>query len=349
MKKIFSVAAALLLAASVTACSSNTTANPPAKTDAIPTEAKAEDSSETAEAEKEPGYPEKTIQITIPFNAGSNTDTQMRFIQKYLEKELGVSTAIVNNGGASGVIGTTDFLSQKPDGYTVLFSLPTPTVYKPTTGETEYKTEDLAPVARVSGAPMYLVVKSDSEFTTGADLIEYIKSNPDTFTYANAGNGGIAQLAFASFLSGEGLKATSVPFNGGTADCYTAVMGGHVASYVAGEQDLTGREDVKALINLGTKSENGSFADVPTLEELGYPGYVIDNFSGFYFSKDVDPEIVKTFAKAVEKMMSNPEFVEAAKAQGFAASYAGTEEFSSQITNTVEKISPVLESLGMKK
>lgn len=351
MKKIFSVAVALLMAASVTACSNTSTANP---TEGSANEAaKSEEGSGTSaqasgDAEKS-GYPEKTIQITIPFNAGSNTDTQMRFIQKYLEKALGVSTAIVNNGGASGVIGTTDFINQKADGYTVLFSLPTPTVYKPTTGETEYKTEDLIPVARVSGAPMYLVVKADSEFTTGTDLVEYIKNNPDTFTYANAGNGGIAQLAFASFLHGEGLSATSVPFNGGTADCYTAVMGGHVASYVAGEQDLTGREDVRPLINLGTKSENGRFADVPTLEEMGYSGYVIDNFSGFYFSKDVDPEIVKAFDEAVSKMMSDPEFVEAAKEQGFAASYAGSEEFTEQIQNTVTKITPVLESLGMKK
>lgn len=291
------------------------------------------------------GYPEKTIEVVIPFNAGSNTDTQYRFIQQYLEKQLGVSTAVVNNGGASGVIGTTGFLQEPADGYTVLFSLPTPTVYKPASGETEYAVEDLKEVARVSGAPMYLVVKNDSQFTTGTDLIDYIKANPDAFTYGNAGNGGIAHLAFASFLQGEGLKATSVPFSGGTADCYTAVMGGHVQSYVAGEQDLAGREDVRPLINLGTKSETEGFADVPTLEELGYPGYVTDNFSGFYFSKEIPDEIVTVFGDAVKAMMEDPEFQEAAKAQNFAVSYAGAEEFTAQVEDTVKMITPVLEAL----
>ena len=53
-----------------------------------------------------------TLNIMVPFNAGSNTDRQIRFIQPYLEKHLGVKTVIVNAGGASGVIGTADFLKQ---------------------------------------------------------------------------------------------------------------------------------------------------------------------------------------------------------------------------------------------
>ena len=136
--------------------------------------------------------------------------------------------AVVNNGGASGVIGTTDFLSREADGYNVLFSLPTPTLYKPAAGETEYTVEDLQPVSEVFSAPMYLIVKNDSPYENAEQLIDFIKENPGKFSYANAGNGGIAQLAFSVFLHGEGLDATSVPSAGGSADNYTAVMGGHV-------------------------------------------------------------------------------------------------------------------------
>mgnify|MGYP002627391202 CR=1 FL=1 len=88
-----------------------------------------------------------TITIIVPFNAGSNTDSQLRFFQKYLEKHLGTNTIVVNKGGASGVIGTTEFLTYEPDGNTILFSLPTPTVYKPAGGDTEYTLDDLIPVA----------------------------------------------------------------------------------------------------------------------------------------------------------------------------------------------------------
>lgn len=257
--------------------------------------------------------------------------------------------AVVNNGGASGVIGTTDFLTKEKDGYTVLFSLPTPTLYKPAAGETEYAVEDLQPVSQVSSAPMYLIVKNDSPFKTAEELIAYIRENPGEFSYGNAGNGGIAHMAFATFLHGEGLDATSVPSSGGSADNYTAVMGGHVDSYSGNENELLGRDDVRPLINLGTKSKNPAYADIPTLEELGYSGYGTDTFSGFYFSKDTDPDIVKRFDEAVQKAMENPEAVAAAEEQSLELSYTGSEEFTSSINQAKENIVPVLEDLGFKK
>ena len=294
-------------------------------------------------------YPENSITVIVPFNAGSNTDSQFRFFQPYLEKALGQKLVIVNNGGASGTIGTTGFLEEKADGYTVLFTLPTPTVFKPVTGETPYKTEDLLATSRLSTAAMYLAVKADSSHETGEDVIKYIKENPEEFSYANAGAGGIAHLAFASFLFGEDLKAVSVPFTGGTADCYTAVMGGHVDSYIVGEQDLVGRDDVKPLINLGTKSETEGFENVPTLEELGYSGYVTDNFSGFYFSKNIDSTIANEFDKAVEKAVNDPDFIEAAEKSDFAVNYGNSDVLTKQIKTIIDAITPVMKDLGLVK
>ena len=165
MKKVICAAAAVLMVASLTACSGQSG------------ESAAAGEGNTQQAD---GYPNKTIQVIVPFNAGSTTDTQCRFILPYLEKELGVSMAVVNNGGASGVIGTTDFLSREADGYNVLFSLPTPTLYKPAAGETEYTVEDLQPVSEVFSAPMYLIVKNDSPYENAEQLIDYETEEPWT-------------------------------------------------------------------------------------------------------------------------------------------------------------------------
>ena len=329
-KKMLALLSAAVLTVSLAACGGNSASS----------QASAPASSAPAAA----GYPTKNISVVVPFNAGSNTDTQMRLFQPYLEKALG-PTLVVNNNGASGTIGTTAFLEAPADGYTVLFSLPTPTVYKPVTGETAYAAEDLTPAASLSAAALYLVVRNDSAYTTGADLIDYIKANPGAYTYANAGNGGIAHLAFATFLSGEGLEAVSVPFTGGTADCYTAVMGGHVESYVCGEQDLAGRDDVRPLINLGTKSE--AYPDVPTLADLGYDGYGIDNFSAFYFRSDVPAELVDAFAAAVETAVNDPAFVSAAAGAGLELSYKRGSELSDMIGATVQSITPVMDTMGL--
>lgn len=208
MKKILAAAMALALALSLTACSQGASNSSSASS--------AGSASASGSASTDGGYQfTGTVTITVPFNAGSNTDSQVRFIQPYLEKHLGVNTVVVNAGGASGTIGTTDFLGQNADGTNILFSLPTPTVYKPAGGDTEYTVDDLIPVAQVSASPFYMAVSAENkDFTDGASLLEYIKANPGKFTYANAGNGGIAHLAFASFLKAEGLDALSVPFTG---------------------------------------------------------------------------------------------------------------------------------------
>lgn len=284
-----------------------------------------------------------TVTITVPFNAGSNTDTQIRFIQPHLEKHLGVKTVVVNAGGASGTMGTNDYVSKKPDGTNILFSLPTPTVYKPAGGTTQYKIDDLVPVARVTASPFYLAVSGENEqFKDGKSVLDFIKANPGEFTYANAGSGGIAHLAFASFLNDQGLDALSVPFTGGTAECYTAVMGGHVMSYAVSETELVGRSDIRALINLGSKSSTKGFEEIPTLAELGYEGYVTDTFAGFYYMKGIAPEIVEAFDAAVKATLEDAEFIETAKQANFIHRYAGAADFAAQINATVKLIVPIL-------
>ena len=176
MKKILAAAMALVLAMSMTACSQGAS-------NSSSSAASGSGSAAGSDA-SDGGYQfTGTVTITVPFNAGSNTDSQVRFIQPYLEKHLGVNTVVVNAGGASGTIGTTDFLGQTADGTNILFSLPTPTVYKPAGGGTDYSVDDLIPVSQVSASPFYMAVSAENkDFTDGASLLEYIKANPGKFT-----------------------------------------------------------------------------------------------------------------------------------------------------------------------
>lgn len=334
MKKIISAALTLSLVFSLAACSGNGSGS-------VGSSGQEGGSSTSGEVD----FPD-IITVTVPFNAGSNTDIQMRFIQPYLEKYLGATLVVNNAGGASGVIGTTDFISQSADGSNILFSLPTPTVYRPASGETTYTVDDLIPVSRVTADPFYLAVSGENDqFPDGQSVLDYIQENPGQFTYANAGNGGIAHVAFASFLAGEGLNALSVPFTGGTSDCYTAVMGGHVMSYSVSESELTGRSDIRPVINLGSKSSTSGFEDVPTLAELGYDGYETNAFAGFYYMKGVDEAYVEAFDAAVKATLEDEEFQAAAAESNFMHKYAGHEEFAQQVQTAAEQAVSALETL----
>lgn len=127
MKKILAAAMALVLAMSMTACSQGAS-------NSSSSAASGSGSAAGSDA-SDGGYQfTGTVTITVPFNAGSNTDSQLRFIQPYLEKHLGVNTVVVNAGGASGTIGTTDFLGQNADGPTSCSACPPPPCISPPEG-----------------------------------------------------------------------------------------------------------------------------------------------------------------------------------------------------------------------
>lgn len=330
MKKLFALLLALTLALSAVACSKDdpqTSAND-----------NSNDSGEFTFTE--------AITVVVPFKAGSATDNQIRLMQADLEKELGTNLVIVNAEGGSGTIGTTGYLTDyRADGYTILYSLATPIVYKPLSGDTAYTYDDLTAVARTSSQPMYLIMADSDPLANAEDVLAYIKENPNEFTYANVGNGGNGHLALASFLVGEGFEAVSVPYTGGTADCYTAVMGGEVNAAVYGEADLLARPDCHGVINLGSKSTIESLQDVPTLADLGYEGYETNNMAGFFYNKDVPSAAVEKFGAAVETVLSDPDFVARATEAGFVPNYCSGAELDAQAALAIEKALPVLETL----
>lgn len=342
MKKFFAAVLSMAMMLSLASCTAK---------DATPTPAPAPstDSSTATEApasSTEEFTFDQPITVIVPFKAGSATDNQLRLMQGDLEAALGTTLVIVNAEGGSGTIGTTEYLTNyAADGYTVLYSLATPVVYKPLSGDTVYTYDDLTAVARTSSQPMYLIM-SDAKDMSAEDVLEYIKANPGEFTYANVGNGGNGHLAFASFLMGENLDAVSVPYTGGTADCYTAMMGGEVMSAVYGEADLLAREENHAVINLGSKSTVEALADIPTLADLGYEGYQTNNLAGFFYNKDVSAEIVDAFEAAVESVLTNEDFIARATASGFVPSFGSGDDLDAQAAMAIEKATPVIKSLG---
>lgn len=340
MKKILAFALACVMSLSMAACSSSAPAASSGSSSAGGSASGGSASGDSAFSFDSP------ITVVVPFKAGSATDNQIRLMQSKLEKALGTNLVIVNAEGGSGTIGTTEYLTNyAADGYTILYTLATPVVYKPLSGDTAYTYDDLTSVARTSSQPMYLIVP-DSETRSAQEILDYIKENPGKFTYDNVGNGGNGHLAFASFLVGEGLDAVSVPYSGGTADCYTAMMGGHVMGHAVSEPDLVGRTDYNVLINLGTKSTTPGFENIPTLAELGYEGYCTDTFAGFYYMKGVDQAAVDAFDAAVKATLEDPDFQKAAEEANFGYNYANSADFTDMIHNTVELITPVLAELG---
>ncbi|MBA3325729.1 MAG: tripartite tricarboxylate transporter substrate binding protein BugD, partial [Rhodobacteraceae bacterium] len=140
-------------------------------------------------------YPSGPITIVVPFAAGGPTDTVTRLIAEPMSEALGEQVVVQNVGGAGGTLGAVQVANAPPDGQTLLLhhigmstapSLYAELAYDPTTS--------FEPIGLVTNVPMTIVARKDFEPTTLAELVDYVKANADTVTYANAGIGAASHL-----------------------------------------------------------------------------------------------------------------------------------------------------------
>lgn len=195
-------------------------------------------------------WPARPITLLVPFNAGGSLDRMARGLAPYLSKELGQPVTVVNRPGAGGQVGTTWFLQQPDDGYTLLVTAATP--YLPTnilvTGA-KYTMESFAFVNAQWSDYTMLAVHKDRPYKSLKDLIEAVKAAPGKLstgvTFGSAG-----QISTMMLLEAFGIRADSVrivTYDGG-GPVRTALAGGHIDfSVLQGEGSETVRDFIRPL------------------------------------------------------------------------------------------------------
>ena len=216
-------------------------------------------------------YPNRPITIVVPFAAGGPTDTVTRLIGEPMSATLGQQIVVQNTAGAGGTLAAGEVAVAEPDGYTVLMhhigmstapSLYASLPYNPL--------EDFKTIGLVTEVPMTIVGRKDFEPNTLQELVDYVKANADTVTYANAGVGAASQLCGLLFMQAIGTKLTEVPYQG-TGPAMTDLVGGQVDFMC--DQTTNTTEQIKAGAIKGyaitAPERNPALPDLPTTAEGG--------------------------------------------------------------------------------
>lgn len=304
-----------------------------------------------ASKEEKVDFPKKTIQMTVPFATGGTTDIAARALAGVVSKYLpnGQSVVVVNKPGSGGAIGMTEIFKAAPDGYTIGMATVGPMTIVPHYGKVAYSIDGFKAVMRVVATPNILVVKKDAPWNTFEEWFDYVKKNPDKFTYGTSGAGLTQHITMESFNVATGVKTKHVPFEGG-APALTALLGGHVQGALVQSTEAKPHIDsgaMKALVNTGaTKIE--AFKDVPTLKDKGID-VAADVWNGIVVPKDVPDSVVKILHDAFKKALEDPAVVEQFKKIGIDPAYAGPQEFQKIIENDFKKNGEVLKASGLIK
>src|SRR5690606_37683091 len=152
---------------------------------------------------------DRPITIIVPFSAGGPTDTVTRLIAEPMSKALGSEIVIQNVTGAGGTAAAGQVATAEADGYTALrhhIGMATaPTLYKSLPYD---PLKDFATIGLVTEVPMTIIARKDFEPTTLQELVDYVKTNKDQVTYANAGIGAASHLCGLLFMDAIGAQAT---------------------------------------------------------------------------------------------------------------------------------------------
>lgn len=227
-------------------------------------------------------YPTQPIKLIVPVPPGGTSDLVGRMMANAASSELGQQIVIDNRAGAAGSVGTAIGAKAPADGYTLIQCsigncAINPSLYEKV-GYDLFK--DLTPVILLGKSINVLTVNNESGIRSVADLVEKAKKNP--LAYASSGVGA------SNHLSGELLKKmasvdlTHIPYKG-SGPAITDLLGGQIPIFFDNEPSILPfikNGKVRALAVTG-KTRSTNLPDVPTMEELGYSGFVIEPWYAF--------------------------------------------------------------------
>ncbi|QHJ00523.1 tripartite tricarboxylate transporter substrate binding protein [Xylophilus rhododendri] len=227
-------------------------------------------------------YPDKPVQLIVPYTPGGLTDSLGRIIATKLAERWGKPVLVDNRPGGGSTIGTAHVAASPADGYTILegsIGLITNPYLMP---KLAYDPKSLAPVALVGTAPLIIVINPKIPAKTLPEFIAYAKSRPEGVTFASSGNGSSPHITAALFAAKAGIKVTHVPYKG-TAPALNDLLGGQVnAAFDTRLTEQYLQAGKLRAIAVADDHRMARLPDLPTIAEGGVPGVVAKSWFGFF-------------------------------------------------------------------
>ncbi len=260
----------------------------------------------TAHAQK---YPDKPINLIVPFAAGGPTDTIARLLATNMSKTLGQTVVVENVAGAGGTIASAKVAKSKPDGYTIYIHHMGMATAQALYDKLPYDPlKDFEYIGQVADVPMVLLGSKDFPPNNFKELEAYIRANKDKVTMANAGPGAVSQLCGLIFQSRLGVRVTTVPYKG-TGPALTDLVGGQV-NILCDQTTQTIpfiKEGKVKVYGVTTPKRLSALPNVPTLDEQGMKGFDVKVWHGIYAPLGTPKPVLEKLNAALKKALTDPD------------------------------------------
>ncbi|WP_108816863.1 Bug family tripartite tricarboxylate transporter substrate binding protein [Loktanella sp. Alg231-35] len=290
-------------------------------------------------------FPRKPVAIVVPYSAGGGIDTIARAVADAASDTVPVPITVANVGGSGGLNGAQTVKSARPDGYTVMLTSGGALILSTMTRDTDIDPfADFTYIGQVGLLRSAVIVPASSPYETAEQLVEAIRSQPDSLRWAHSGRGGSFHVAGLSFLDKNGLAAQDVPFKGG-AKARTALLGSQVDFGIIGIQQADGFDDLRVLA-VTSAQRDPVHPDVPTLAELGIGSADVSSPVVMMAPAGTPVEAVAYLQSVLEGVTAKDGFAEVMKSRGLAPVFADANGAEAALSGLKKDAEPLLNSLS---
>jgi tripartite-type tricarboxylate transporter receptor subunit TctC len=253
-------------------------------------------------------YPSRPITMNVPYAAGGPLDVMVRVVADGLRATLGQPIVIENVAGAGGSVGVGRAARAAPDGYTISAGNWSTHVANGAIYTLPYDLRsDFEPVSLLPYEANVIIARRDFPANTLAELIAWLKQNPDKASAGTSGIGGPSYMVAAFFQMRTGTRFTLVPYRG---------AGPALLDLVAGQVDImsTGpaialphiRDGAVKAYAITAKDRIAAAPDIPTTDEAGLPGFYFSAWAGLWVPKGTPRNIIDRLDAAVRDALADP-------------------------------------------
>ncbi len=298
-------------------------------------------------------YPERPIELVLPFGEGSATDIFARKFSEIMNKKMPHPIFAVNKAGGGGLVGMVYAAKQRPNGYSILSITPSHIISDALNRAGKIRLmDDFEHLARIQSDIYVLCATKGSNFGTFKELVSHAQDNEVTF--AGISPGGLDDLTLNALALATGMKIKFVPYKSG-AEVKAAVLGGEVEIYLDKIMSASGYikdGSVKPLVVLNEErlTEFPEFADVPTTVESGY-NVTIGSWRGFVVRKGTPQEIKDYLVKIMKEAYDEPDYKEFAQMTftNVGPGWLEGEDFTNFLREEQKLFEDVAIKIGLKK
>ncbi|HYC49241.1 MAG TPA: tripartite tricarboxylate transporter substrate binding protein [Burkholderiales bacterium] len=296
-------------------------------------------------------YPTRPIRMLVPFAPGGGTDLVARAVAAKMSESLNTTVVVDNRPGANANIGNELAARAVPDGYTLIMTSSALTINPNLYKKLPYDPiKDFAPISLATIVPYILAANPSLGAGNFKDFIAVVRAKKGQVSYGSAGTGNATHLAMELLKVMAKIDLVHVPYKG-TGQALTDLLANQVQAYWATMPPTLPHVKSGRLKGLavGTLKRAKAIPELPTVAEMGYPGYEAGSWFGLLAPAGTPRPIIARLNKEVQRALSGQELADRLSSEGAEPAANSPEEFAAFIKTEIVKWGKVVQAAGIER